>query len=151
MAAICTLISGAINRLEELKTQKGEVARQVADIHGQLEAAMSKVNTNFKNMAQDLNDLCQVINSLGKVLDLCKEEQRELCRLLVMSMDNLHRVTNKLSNQVSKEMGLGVQLCQDMSLLMVWLKEMEDGMMMVTLECLQKLEDWTPWPRRMWR
>ena len=50
-------------------------------------------------------------------------------------------MVNSLSNQVSEEMALGVQLHQDISLLMAWLKEMEDGSMMVTLECLQKLED----------
>ena len=38
-------------------------------------------------------------------------------------------------------MALGVQLCQDVSLLMVWTKEMEDGATVVTSECLQKLED----------
>ena len=36
----------------------------------------------------------------------------------------------------------GVQLRQDVSLLMAWSKEMEDGSMVVTLDRLQKLEDW---------
>ena len=36
---------------------------------------------------------------------------------------------------------LRVQLRQDVLLLMAWLKEMEDGSMVMTSECLQKLED----------
>ena len=122
------LISSAINRLEEFKVHGNVVAQQVASVRGELETAMSKVNMNFKDMAQDFNDQHRVINLLERALDSSKEEQRELHRLLVTSMDNLHRVANMLSNRMSKEMSLGVQLCQDMSLLMAWLKEMEDGM-----------------------
>ena len=99
------------------------------------------VNQNFKNMADDFNDQRRVINSLGKALDTCRQEQRELRKRLVTSMDNLRRMANTLSNQVSEEMALGVQLCQDISLLMAWSKEMEDSAMMVMLEHLQKLED----------
>ena len=56
-------------------------------------------------------------------------------------MDDLRRLSNSLSNRLGEEMATGVQLHQDVSLLMVWSKEMEDGSMVVTLDRLQKLED----------
>ena len=57
------------------------------------------------------------------------------------SMDDLQRLSNSLSNRLGEEMAAGVQLHQDVSLLMEWSKEMEDGSMVVILECLQRLED----------
>ena len=56
-------------------------------------------------------------------------------------MDDLRGLSNSLSNQLGEEMATGVQLHQDVLLLMAWSKEMEDGSMVVTSDCLQKLED----------
>ena len=78
LEAIRTLISGIINHLDEFKAQGDATAQQVAGVHGELEAAMLKVNMNFKNMANDFNMQCWVINLLGKTLDDVKNDQREL-------------------------------------------------------------------------
>ena len=58
-----------------------------------------------------------------------------------LSMDDLRRLSNSLPNRLGEEMATGAQLSQDVSLFMAWLKEMEDGSMVVTLDWLQKLED----------
>ena len=57
------------------------------------------------------------------------------------SVDDLCRLSNLLSNWLGEEMATGVQLHQDMSLLMAWSKEMEDESMVVTSERFQRLED----------
>ena len=105
---------------------------------------MQKVNQNFIKMVDDFNGQRWAIKSLGKAMDEWKKEQQEYCQRLSLSFDDLHWMVNMLSNRVSEEMALGVQLCQDVSLLMAWSKEMEDGTTTILSECLQKLED--QWP-----
>ena len=141
LEAIRTLITGIINRLDNFKMQGDAMAQQVAGVCGELEAAMSKVSQNFRNMALDFNDQRQVINVLGESLKVCREQQKALCMRMELSMDDLHRLSNSLSNQLGEEMAAGAQLHQDVTLLVAWLKEMEDGSMVVTSDRLQKLED----------
>ena len=79
---------------------------------------MLKVNTNFSNMAQDFNNQHWVINSLGNVLDAAWEEQVVLHKQSVTDLDDICRMLNTLSHRLSEEMSLGIQLHQDVSLLM---------------------------------
>ena len=118
------------------------MVQQVAGVCGDLEAAMSRVSQNFRNMASDFNDQRWVINVLGENLKTCQEEFKASCTRMESSMDDLHRLSNSLSNWLGEETAAGVQLRQDVALLMAWSKEMEDGSMVVTSECLQRLEDW---------
>ena len=135
------LIAGIINCLNNFKSQGDATAQQVAGICSELEAAMLKVSQNFRNMALDFNDQRQVINMLGENLKACQEEQKVFHTRMESSVDDLRRLSNSLSNRLGKEMAAGVQLRQDVSLLMAWSKEMEDGSMVVTSDRLQKLED----------
>ena len=135
------MITGIINHLDNFKRQGDATAQQVAGVCGDLEAAMLKVSLNFRNMVTDFNDQCRVINVLGENLKACQEEQKALRMRMELSMGDLRRLSNLLSNQLGEEMAAGAQLCQDVSLLMVWSKEMEDGSMVVTSDHLQKLED----------
>ena len=141
LEAIRTSITRIINHLDNFKTQGDTTAQQVARVCGELEAAMSRVSQNFRNMVLDFNNQHWVINALGENLKACREEQKAVRARMESSMDDLRRLSNSLSNQLGKEMAAGVQLRQDMSLLMAWSKEMEDGSMVVTLEQLQRLED----------
>ena len=141
LEAIRTLIAGVINRLDNFKTQGDATAQQVVGVHGELEAAMSKVSQNFRNMVLDFNNQHRVINALGENLKACREEHKAVRTRMESSMDNLRRLSNLLSNRLGEEMAAGVQLHQDMSLLMAWSKEMEDGSMVVASERLQRLED----------
>ena len=134
-------IAGVINRLDNFKTQGDAMAQQVAGVHGDLEAAMLRVSQNFRNMASDFNNQRWVINALGENLKACREEYKAACTRMESSMDDLRRLSNSLSNRLGEEMATGVQLHQDVSLLMAWLKEMEDRSMVVTSDRLQKLED----------
>ena len=102
---------------------------------------MSKVSQNFRNMVSDFKDQRRVINVLGENLKACREEYKAARTRMESSLDDLRRLSNSLSNRLGEEMAAGVQLCQDVSLLMVWSKEMENGSMAVTSERLQKLED----------
>ena len=141
LEAIRTSIAGIINHLDNFKTQGDATAQQVAGVYGELEAAMLKVSQNFRNMASDFNDQRWVINALGENLKVCQEEQKALRTKMESSMDDLRQLSNSLSNRLGEEIAAEVQLCQDVSLLMVWSKEMEDGSMVVTSDQLQKLED----------
>ena len=103
---------------------------------------MLKVNENFRRMAEDFNAQCQTINSLGEAMGDWRKEQQEYRTRLALSFNDLHQMNNKLSNRLGEEIAQGEQLRQDVSLLMAWTKEQEDGMMVMLLEHLQKLEDW---------
>ena len=134
-------IAGVIDRLDNFKTQGDATAQQVAGVRGDLEAAMSRMNQNFRNMASDFNNQHRVINALGENLKACQEKYQAFHTRMESSLDVLRRLSNSLSNRLGEEMAAGVQLRQDVSLLMAWSKEMEDGSMVVTSDCLQKLED----------
>ena len=101
---------------------------------------MLKVNKNFRRMAEDFNAQHQTINSLGEAMGDWRKEQQEYRTRLALSFNDLCRM-NKLYSQLGEEIAQGEQLHQDVSLLMAWTKEMEDGMMVMLLERLQKLED----------
>ena len=118
------------------------MAQQVARVRGDLEAAMLKVNENFQRMAEDFNAQRQTINLLGEAMGDWRKEQQEYRTRLALSFDNLRRMNNKLSTCLGEEMAQGEQLCQDVTLLMAWTKEQEDGIMVMLSERLQKLEDW---------
>ena len=138
---IRALIATIIGRLDNFKTQGDATAQQVAGICGDLEAAMLKVNENFRRMAEDFNAQRQVINSLGDTMGDWRREQQEYRTRLALSFDDLRRMNNKLSTQVGEEITQGERLCQDVALLMAWTKEMEDGTTVMLSEHLQKLED----------
>ena len=61
-------IATIIGRLDNFKTQGDTTAQQVAGVRGDLEAAMLKVNENFRRMAKDFNAQRQVINSLDDTM-----------------------------------------------------------------------------------
>ena len=102
---------------------------------------MLKVNENFWRMAEDFNAQCQVINSLGDTMGDWRKEQQEYRTRLALSFNDLRRMNNKLSNRHAEEITQGEQLRQDVSLLMAWTKEQEDGTTVMLSEHLQKLED----------
>ena len=101
-----------------------------------------KVNKNFWRMAEDFNAQRQTINSLGETMGDWRKEQQEYQTRLALSFDDLRQMNNKLSNRLGEEIAQGEQLRRDVTLLMAWTKEMEDGMTVMLLERLQKLEDW---------
>ena len=68
LEAIRMSIAGVINHLDNFKMQGDATAQQVARVCGELEAAMSRVSQNFRNMASDFNDQRRVINALGENL-----------------------------------------------------------------------------------
>ena len=141
MEAIRASITTIIGRLDNFKTQGDAVAQQVARVCGDLEAAMLKVNENFRRMAEDFNAQRQVINSLGESMGDWRREQQEYRMRLALSFDDLRRMNNTLSNRLGAEIAQGERLCQDVALLMAWTKEQEDGTMVMLSERLQKLED----------
>ena len=102
---------------------------------------MLKVNENFRRMAEDFNAQRQTINSLGEAMGDWRKEQQEYRTRLALSFDNLRRMNNSLSNRLGAEIAQGERLRQDVTLLMAWTKEQEDGMTVMLSECLQKLED----------
>ena len=110
------------------------MAQQVAGVRGDLEAAMLKVNENFRRMAEDFNAQHQTINSLGEAMGDWRKEQQEYRARLALSFDNLRRMNNKLSNRLGEEIAQGERLRQDVTLLMAWTKEQEDGTMVMLLE-----------------
>ena len=141
MEAIRASIATIIGRLNNFKTQGDATAQQVAGVRGDLEAAMLKVNENFRRMAEDFNARRQVINSLGESMGDWRREQQEYRTRLALSFDDLHRMNNKLSTRLGDEIAEGEWLRQDVALLMAWTKEMEDGTTVMLSEHLQKLED----------
>ena len=141
MEAIRVSIATIIGRLDNFKMQGDATMQQVAGVHGDLEAAMLKVNENFWRMAKDFNAQRQVINSLGDTMGDWRKEQQEYRTRLALSFDDLHRMNNKLSSRLGEEITHGEQLRQDVALLMVWTKEQEDGTTVMLSEHLQKLED----------
>ena len=134
-------IATIIGRLDNFKMQGDATAQQVAGVRGDLEAAMLKVNENFRRMAEDFNAQRQVINSLGESMGDWRREQQEYRTRLALSFDDLRRMNNKLSNRLGEEIAQGEQLRQDVNLLMAWTKEQEDGTTVMLSEHLQKLED----------
>ena len=102
---------------------------------------MLKVNENFRRMAKDFNAQRQTINLLGEAMGDWRKEQQEYRTRLALSFDDLHRMNNKLSARLGEEIAHGEQLRQDVTLLMAWTKEMEDGTTVMLSERLQKLED----------
>ena len=92
-------------------------------------------------MAEDFNAQRQMINSLGEFMGDWRWEQQEYRTRLALSFDNLRRMNNKLSSWLGEEIAHWEQLHQDVSLLMAWTKEQEDGTMVMLSERLQKLED----------
>ena len=134
-------IATIIGRLDNFKTQGDATAQQVAGVRGDLEAAMLKVNENFRRMAEDFNTQRQVINSLGDTMGDWRKEQQEYWTRLALSFDDLRWMNNSLSNRLGEELAQGERLRQDVALLMAWTKEQEDGMTVMLLERLQKLED----------
>ena len=141
MEAIRTSVATIIGRLEGFQHQGDATAQQVAGVRGDLEAAMLKVNENFRRMAEDFNAQRQTINSLGEAMGDWRKEQQEYRARLALSFDNLRRMTNKLSNRLGEEIAQGERVRQDVTLLMAWTKEQEDGTTVMLLERLQKLED----------
>ena len=137
-ASIATIV-GCLNNF---KTQGDATAQQVAGVRGDLEAAMLNVNENFRRMAEDFNTQHQMINSLGETMGDWRKEQQEYRTRLALSFNDLRRMNNKLSNRLGEEIAQGEQLRRDITLLMAWTKEMEDGTMVMLSERLQKLEDW---------
>ena len=75
------LVATIIGRLEGFQNQGDATAQQVAGVRGDLEAAMLKVNENFRRMAEDFNAQRQVINSLGESMGDWRKEQQELSRM----------------------------------------------------------------------
>ena len=141
MEAIRASIATIIGCLDNFKTQGDATVQQVAGVRGDLEAAMLKVNENFRRMAEDFNAQRQVINLLGDTMGDWRKEQQEYQTRLALSFNNLRWMNNKLSNRLGEKIAQGEQLRQDVNLLMAWTKEQEDGMMVMLSERLQKLED----------
>ena len=71
------LVATIIGRLEGFQVQGDAMAQQVAGVHGDLEAAMLKVNKNFRRMVEDFNAQCQTINLLGEAMGDWRKEQQE--------------------------------------------------------------------------
>ena len=61
-------VATIIGHLEGFQHQGDAMAQQVARVRGDLEAAMLKVNENFRRMAEDFNAQRQTINSLGEAM-----------------------------------------------------------------------------------
>ena len=137
---IRTSIATIIGRLEGFQNQGDATAQQVAGVRGDLEAAMLKVNENFRRMAEDFNAQRQTINSLGEAMGDWRREQQEYRTRLALSFDDLRRMNNSLSNRLKEECAQGERLRQDVALLMAWTKEQEDGTTVMLLDRLEKLE-----------
>ena len=135
-------VATIIGRLEGFQHQGDATAQQVAGVRGDLEAAMLKVNKNFRRMAEDFNAQRQTINSLGETMGDWRKEQQEYRARLALSFDDLRRLNNSLSNRLREECAQGEQLRQDVALLMAWTKEQEDGTTVMLSERLEKLEGW---------
>ena len=101
------MIATIIGHLDNFNMQGDATAQQVARVRGDLEAAMLKVNENFRKMAEDFNAQRQTINSLGEAMGDWRKEQQEYRMRLALSFDDLRWMNNKLSSRLGRRLLTG--------------------------------------------